>query len=506
MTTCRLSALTSALENATLIGNGDPVITAIAHDSRRVVPGAGFVAIAGVAVDGHRFIADALARGAAGVFAEKADRVPPGVPGAIVPDGRVALARVAAAFFGFPARRMRVIGITGTDGKTTTASLLQSILLTAGKRVGAITTVAATIGGRQSDTGFHTTTPDALAIQTYLAEMADAASEYAIIETTSHGLAQKRVLDCEYDVAAFTNVTPEHLDYHGTFEAYRAAKALLFEGLAKGYRKPGVPKVSVLNLDDPASALFGAYPADVTLTYALDRPADFTAGDIRLGAKGSEFLACTPAGSFAVSIPLVGRYNVANALAAIAIAESQGIAAADIAAGLAAFGSVPGRMQVVASGQPYTVIVDFAHTPNSLRHTLEVARGLTAGRLISVFGCAGLRDDQKRPAMGELSGRLADYVVVTAEDPRTEAVEAINAAIGVGLTNAGRQHQSDWVSIPDREEAIRHALAMAKPGDLVIITGKGHEQSMCFGTTEYPWNDVDAVVRSLAALGFTDRG
>ena len=496
----------------------DPLVSGVVQDSRQVRPGYLFVAIRGAETDGHRYIASAIARGTSAVVVEQAEALPAGVPGAVVRDGRAALARLAAALHGYPARQLRVIGITGTDGKTTTASLTLAILAEAGRSAGGITTVAAEIAGRELDTGFHTTTPDSPAIQSYLAQMVEAGARYAVVETTSHGLDQGRVLECEYDVAAVTNVTVEHLDYHKTFEDYLAAKSRLFAMLGTGYRKPGVPKVSILNSDDVSYDVLRRFPAEVRLSYGLDAPADVRAAGVAMvGARaptfdgaGSRFTAETPMGAIEITMQLPGRYNIANALAATAIAISQGVALADVAKALGSFRGISGRLEEILPedgggsssshlGAPlFRVFVDFAHTPNSLDNVLTVARRLTTGRVISVFGCAGLRDPHKRPAMGEIAGRLADLIVITAEDPRTEDVGDISQAIAAGCERAGRQAGVDYWCLPDRAEAIDFAVALARPGDLVIVTGKGHERSMCFGTVETPWSDQAAARAALS--------
>ena len=359
-------------------------------------------------------------------------------------------------------------------------------------------------------TGFHTTTPDAPEIQAYLARMVVAGAEYAVIETTSHGLAQHRVAACEYDVAVVTNITHEHLDYHGTFEAYRQAKARLFRSLSSSYRKPGVPKVAVLNADDPSCGHLRAIPADVQISYG--ERGDIVAKDVRASPSALRFTVMGGGCKVAVESPLVGRFNVYNILAAASVAISQGLDAEAIARGVASMSGVTGRMERIQRGQPFAVIVDFAHTPNALEKALATAREMVSsrspegqgkgGQVIVVFGCAGLRDRAKRPWMGEIAGRLADRVVITAEDPRTESLDGIMAEIADGCRRAGRKEVQDYWLIADRQEAIAQALAMAGAGDVVIVTGKGHERSMCFGTTERPWSDHEAVVRGLTGLGF----
>lgn len=523
--------------------SGDPqvAINYIVSDSRQVTPGALFVAYQGVGADGHRFIADAVRRGAAAIVGEQP--APPGlpVPYVQVQDGRVALAWLSAAWEGHPSRSLALVGITGTDGKTTTANLLYSILRAAGRRVGLISTVNAVIGEQTYDTGLHTTTPDAPDIQRYLARMRDADTEIAVLETTSHGLAQHRVTGCAFDVAVITNITHEHLDFHGSYEAYREAKALLFRALMSqppassekpGF--PGLPKTAVLNRDDSSFAYLAAIPAERVITYgetqggwrngetggggdtARDR-LDLTALNVCHSPSGTQFdiqlfYAPGSGASFAPALPvsaspchlvtsLVGAFNVSNILAAAGAALALGTSLPAIQAGVRALTGVPGRMERIDCGQPFTAIVDFAHTPNALRRALETVRELVApgGRVIVVFGSAGLRDRAKRRLMGEVAAQLADLSVITAEDPRTEALDDILAEIAGAMQDTGRQEGQHFVRVPDRQRAILYAVDHAQPGDAVVVCGKGHEQSMCFGAVEYPWRDQDALRWALAA-------
>jgi UDP-N-acetylmuramoyl-L-alanyl-D-glutamate--2,6-diaminopimelate ligase len=423
----------------------------------------------------------------------------PLAPCILVPDTRQAIAHLSAAFHGHPARQLRVIGVTGTDGKTTTVELIRSILATAGYKVGMISTVEALIGDEHYETGLHVTTPDAPQVQGYLAQMVDAGTEYVVLEATSHGLAQHRVTACDFDVAVATNITHEHLDYHKTYQDYREAKARLFHDLATSFRKPDTPKTSILNNDDSSFKYLRPIPADRHITYGLERPADVTARDIVYKPTVTTFAAVTPDGEFQVRTELPGPFNVYNILAAIAVGVSQAVSVEAMQEGVIALRGVPGRMEHIVLGQDFTAIVDFAHTPNALQRALETARGLTDGRVIVVFGCAGLRDVAKRPMMGEIAGKLADRVVITAEDPRTEDLDAIIAQIAAGCERAGRREGEDYWRIGDRGEAIEFAVKMAQARDLVIVTGKGHEQSMCFGTTEVPWDDREAVRRALEA-------
>ncbi len=477
-------------------------IAHIVHDSRRVQPGDLFVAVRGVAVDGHQYVPNALRAGATAFVVERWLPELEGVPTAIVPNAREALAWLHAAAQGFPARSLRVIGVTGTDGKTTTVRLIASILAAGGRRVGRIDTVSASIGERELPTGFHTTTPDAPEVQAFLARMVAVDLQDAVVEATSHGLAQHRVTACEFDAAVVTNITREHLDFHGSFEAYRDAKALLFHALAGAARKPNVPKVAVCNADDPSFAFLRAIPADVQLSYGLDQPADVTAGAIGASPAGLHFLARLPGADVDIDSPLVGRYNAANILAALSVAHALGVAPEAMRAGVAAMRGVPGRMQRIDCGQPFTVIVDFAHTPNALENALSTVRALTQGQLSVVFGCAGLRDRGKRPLMGAVAGRLADRTVITAEDPRTEPLDEIMEQVAAGCRASGRVESEGFWRIGDRREAIAFALQQAAPGDLVIITGKGPEPTMCLGTTEYPWSDEEETVARLVWMGF----
>ena len=476
----------------------DVEITAIASDSRQVKPGHLFVALKGLEYDGHQFIPEALARGARALLVEETATIPEvDLPLILVPNSRRALAHLAAAWYRFPSRRLRLIGVTGTDGKTTTATLVRAILEAAGQPAGMVTSVNAIIGDEEVETGLHTTTPEALELQGLLARMVEVGCEYAVIEATSHGLAQYRLEACHFDVAAITNITHEHLDYHKTFAEYREAKARLFKNLALSARKPNLSKVSVLNLDDPSFDYLKEIPTDKQIAYGLHHPADVTAEQVALLPTGTRFTTQTPVGSFPIHSSLLGEFNVYNLLAAIAVATSQEVPSGAIQEGISRISGVPGRMEKIDRGQPFQVIIDFAHTPNALRHALEIARLMTGGRLFAVFGCAGLRDRAKRPMMGEIAGQLADRVIITAEDPRTEDLNAIMEEIARGCKKAGREEGTDFWRIGDRAEAIQFAIDGAEPGDLIIITGKGHEKSMCFGTTEYPWSDHEAVREAL---------
>lgn len=480
----------------------------ISEDSRLVQPGGLFVArpswLEGGA-DGHAFIGQAAARGAVAAVGERPPaEVQSPIPYAQVADSASALAWLSAAYEGFPARQLVVFGVTGTDGKTTTVNLLHRILGAAGLRAGMITSVNAVLGDEDLPTGLHVTTPSASEVQGYLARMLRAGLTHAVLETTSHGLAQGRVTACDFDVAVVTNVTHEHLDFHGSWQNYWAAKALLFEGLMAGARKPGQPKVSVTNADDEGSASFAGYPADLHLRYSLDRSrgAELYARDVVYRRDRTRFTLVGPFGEQVVASPLVGAYNVSNILAAAGAAHGAGVSRRAIAAGIGALAGVPGRMERIDEGQDYLALVDFAHTPNSLQRVLEVARTLVsgAGRVIVAFGSAGLRDPAKRGMMARVAARLADLTILTAEDPRTESLDDILAEMADACRAAGGVEGETFWRVPDRGEALHRMVQMARAGDVVLACGKGHEQSMCFGTVEYDWDDRDALRAALRGL------
>jgi UDP-N-acetylmuramoyl-L-alanyl-D-glutamate--2,6-diaminopimelate ligase len=498
----RLSHLVQSMPMVLGQVGGDVDIYGIAANSQQVKPGDLFVAVPGVTVDGHRFIADAVDNGAVAVVGELSPQALGDVPwGAFsyvrVANARRALGWLCAAWRNFPSRKMTLVGVTGTDGKTTTVNLIYAILRAAGFNAGMISTVNARIGAEEIDTGLHTTTPDAPDVQRYLAQMVEAGATHAVLEVTSHGLAQHRVAGVDFDAAVITNITHEHLDAHGSLEAYQRAKASLFEGLGCSFRKPGVPKVTVLNRDDDSFRYLSPIPADRRIVYGAE--GDVSARGVQFAPDTTRFTLALPGGSAAVETALVGNFNVSNILAAASVGVALGISPEAIVEGIAAVKSIPGRMERIDEGQDFFAIVDFAHTPNALEQALKTVRTMASkdGRVIAVFGCAGLRDREKRAMMGHVAGRLADVVIVTAEDPRTESLEEIMAESAAAAEAEGKREGADLWRVPDRGEAILKACQMAHPGDVVIACGKGHEQSMCFGTTEYPWDDREAMRRAL---------
>ncbi len=493
-----------------LAGHPDETpVTGVVIDNRQVRPGNLFVAMKGSSADGHNYIEDAIQRGASAIVGDQS-LAGFSVPYIRVENSRQGLSWLAAALYDYPARKLTVIGVTGTDGKTTTCNLIYRILLAAGIKAGLISTVNAIIGEDVFDTGFHVTTPDAPDVQNYLARMVSAGLTHVVIETTSHGWAQFRVDACEFDIGVVTNITHEHLDEHGSFENYRAAKARLFQSLLKTLPKPqGNPILAVLNRDDSSyNYLLGVSPA-TRVSYGTDPSADIRAASMELSPRGIHFETISQgSASFRVQAfrvpvasPLVGMYNVSNCLAALsATVFGLGLAPETAVRGIGSMPGVPGRMERIDLGQTFSAIVDFAHTPNALRVAIETVREMTHKRVIVIFGSAGLRDREKRRMMAEVSTEMADISILTAEDPRTESLDAILEDMAVGARSRdGKEDKTFW-RIPDRGNAIRFGVRMAAPGDVVVVCGKGHEQSMCFGTTEFPWDDRVAMQAALSEL------
>ncbi len=477
-------------------------ISGIALDSRQVKPGYLFVAIKGENADGHQYILQAIQNGAVAIMGNFEDFSCAVAYIHVQGDVKKAMALLAAAFYGFPARKLTMIGVTGTDGKTTTTSMIYQILTHAGIPAGMISTLSAVIGGQVLDTGFHVTTPESPAIQKYLAQMVAAGITHVVLETTSHGLVQERVTACDFDLAVVTNITHEHLDFHGNYQAYLEAKSRLFISLVQTpVKKHGNLRIAILNKDDQSYAhLKRVSPID-QISYSAVNEADIWASEIVNTPQGVRFTCHMDGFTQRISTPLIGIYNVSNALAAIATTVlCLGVDITIASAALEAMPTVPGRMEQIDLGQGFTAIVDFAHTPNALQRALETARTLTTGRVITVFGSAGLRDREKRRMMPEVAIKNADLIILTAEDPRSESLDDILADMAEAAEKAGGVEGKHFWRIPDRAEAIRLACQLAQSSDLVIACGKGHEQSMCFGTTEYVWDDRVAMRSALAGL------
>ncbi len=509
----RLSALLKGLPTGLLVEElpeRDPQVSGIQLDSRKTRPGDLFVALSGGSVDGHRFIQDAIQRGAVAIVGSQPQQGAmsndhlTAIPYIQVRDGRLALAHLSAGFYWFPARKLTMIGVTGTDGKTTTCNLIYKILQAAGLPVGMISTVSARIGDEELDTGFHVTTPEAPDVQRYLAKMVAGGLTHVVLEATSHGLAQDRVGACDFDIGVVTNITHEHLDYHGSFTAYRAAKARLFSGLGQVEKPSHPPQGAILNRDDASFDYLADLVEVPRVSYGWGPEADVRAEQLHANPQGQEFIAVTPHGRFPVITHLIGNFNITNCLAAIsATIEVLRLPVDAAQRGIAALQTIPGRMEACDLGQSFTALVDFAHTPNALRQALETARKMARsadppGRVIAVFGSAGLRDRLKRRMMAEVSADLADLTVLTAEDPRSESLVGILDEMAAGAQAHGAVEGRSFWRVPDRGQAIRQALALAQAGDVVIVCGKGHEQSMCFGEVEYSWDDRVALRAALA--------
>jgi UDP-N-acetylmuramoyl-L-alanyl-D-glutamate--2,6-diaminopimelate ligase len=480
----------------------DSEVTALAYDSRKVVEGALFIAEAGYHTDGHFYINDAARRGAIAALGtpllDESQAFP--IPYIVVTNTRTALADLSCAFYGYPAQQVCTIGVTGTDGKTTTCNLISSLFEQASKTIGLITTANFKLAGQEWENLARQSTLEALEIQQFLHRLVEAGGTHAVIEATSHGLALQRVHGCSFDVAVVTNITHEHLDFHKTVDAYRRAKARLFEMLDPTRDKGlGCHPIAILNRDDVSYEVLKPYCQTPILDYGIDTPATVRAVDIQLHAHSTRFRLILPDNDYIIETPLVGRFNVSNCLAAIATAYSQGIALETIAQALATVKGVAGRMERIDEGQPFTVIVDYAHTPDSLEKVLNILRPLTPGKLMVVFGSAGERDIQKRPVMGLIAAKMADFFVITDEDPREEDREAILHEIAVGAETVGKRQGSDFLCIADRTQAIAAAFSRANAGDTVLLAGKGHEQSIIMGREKVPWDDRRVARQQLRA-------
>jgi UDP-N-acetylmuramoyl-L-alanyl-D-glutamate--2,6-diaminopimelate ligase len=487
-------------------------VRGVTHDSRQVRPGWIFVAIPGEHHDGHDHAATAVAARAVALVLERAQPIP-GVPQVLVDSSRRALAVAASWAERDPSHTLGIVGITGTDGKTTTSYLVRSMLEAAGLATGMLGTIDVVVGGRSLGNPGRATTPEAPELQGLLRRMADAGDRWAVVEATSHGLAQERVGEVAWDVAVHTNVTHEHLEFHRTVEAYRAAKRRLFERLATGPANPdkGYGKHAVVNLDDPFAAIFtsAAEAAGATLHgYGADPAGSAPIRAIAVRERdGIEIDVRTPRWEDRVRIRLAGRFNVHNTLAAIGVGEALGLDPRAMRAGMEALEWVPGRMETVDVGQPFRVIVDYAHTPEALAKALDALRPLAeagAGRLICVFGSAGDRDVAKRPMMGRVAGERCRLVVVTDEDPRSEDRVAILDAIAAGAERTGKVRGRDLLLIPDRATAIATAIGEARAGDVVVLCGKGHERTIEMADGPIPWDEALAARAALAGVGYGD--
>ncbi|MFN3420207.1 MAG: UDP-N-acetylmuramoyl-L-alanyl-D-glutamate--2,6-diaminopimelate ligase [Armatimonadota bacterium] len=504
----RLRELIVNLTAAKLIGD-DVEVTSIVHDSRKVQAGSLFVCLKGLKVDGHDFARDALQRGAVAIVAER--EIPTdGKPLVLVPDTREALAWLCHRFFGEPTKSLTVIGVTGTNGKTTTTHLIAHLLnaefsnskvsAIAEPNVNEVTAVLGTIGVKWRGQTWETdqTTPDAPELVQWLARLRDEGAKFVVMEVSSHALAQKRSDGILFDAAVFTNLSRDHLDFHGDFENYFLAKARLFTEYAEIAQRNGKSFHTFINADDPyGQRLLTMCPSPKT-TYGFGEGVDYRAVDLRLSPSGTQFSVITRVPSSAprpLSIRLLGRFNIVNALAAIAVARHFGVSWETIVSALPNFKAPPGRLEIVDEGQPFTVAVDYAHTPDALEKVLLTVRELTEGRVIVVFGCGGDRDPTKRPEMGRIATQLADYTVITSDNPRTEDPIKIIEQIVAGVVPGAKYHVE-----PDRRKAIFHAIEIAHPSDFVLIAGKGHETYQIIGTRKLPFDDREVAREALREI------
>lgn len=488
-----LSLLAEAVTGAALAdGNDATLITGVEYDSRQVGPGSLFVAVPGEKFDGHNFLNQVIAAGA-GAIVVQADRAAGlggvSVPRMVVPDCRKALAPLACCFWDNPTSRLYLAGVTGTNGKTTTTLMIDSIAQAAGDITGTIGTLGATVAGKSLPG--DRTTPEAPDLQRLFAQMRGAGAVSAVMEVASHALVLGRTEGCQFDVGVFTNLTQDHLDFHGTMEAYRDAKGLLFTQYAEAAKAAGKKFTAVLNVEDAAGEFYHQRCLEQgtsVVTYAPNGKAMIRPDNIRAFVDRITFRAETPTGPVEVALPFGGGFNVANALAAIGYGVARGLSPEVIAQGLANCLPVPGRFQPVRAGQDFAVLVDYAHTPDGLENVLRSARPLTTGRLIAVFGCGGNRDRTKRPIMGGLAKQLADVAIVTSDNPRHEEPESIINEILTGMSSTAG---AEVFRESDRRAAIALAVRKAKPGDTVVIAGKGHENYQILGDQTIHFDDVE---------------
>lgn len=471
----------------------NPSITSVETDSRMVKPGSLFVCLKGYTVDGHDFVEQAVENGASAIIAEC--KIETAVPVAYVPDTNRAAAVLADAFYEKPSNHMHMVGVTGTNGKTTTTHLIEKIFADRGQKTGLIGTIGLKISGKPMKLKSSTpTTPDAITLQKGLAQMLDEGVETTVMEVSSHALEMGRVRGTDFNVAVFTNLSQDHLEFHPTMEDYFHAKSLLFSQLGNTYDRNRL-KVAVINADDERVEQLKKVTAVQMLTYGINKPADIRANEVQLSEKGTRFTLDTPYGKADLHLNLIGLFNVYNVLAAAAACLVSGIPFNQVCKSLEGATGVPGRFEVVDEGQPYTVIVDYAHTPDSLENVLKTVKQFAKGRIFALVGCGGDRDRTKRPLMAQIAVKYADHTVLTSDNPRSEDPEAIIRDMEEGVKDA------DYISIPDRTEAILHAIAEARAEDCILIAGKGHETYQIIGDETIHFDD-----REMARLAIQKRG
>ena len=479
-----LEELALLVQGTKIIGDSSTLITGIEHDSRKITAGNLFVCMEGAHVDGHNFINSAVEKGAVAILTTHENiNLPKNISALVVPDMLKTLAIIVPYFYDFPAKKMRVIGITGTNGKTTTTYLIREILIRAGFKVGLIGTIQMMIG--EEIFPVHNTTPNVMDLQKTFAEMLSKNVDYVVMEVSSHAIAENRIAGIDFNVAVFTNLTQDHLDYHKTLENYRDTKAKLF-ARAKDF--------VVVNVDDAAGAVMLQNASCQKITYSIEKNSDFRAENVDVHAGGTSF----NVGNLNLNLHLTGKFNVYNALSAVGVARAENISTDTIKAALEAFKSVSGRFERVYAEIPFTVIVDYAHTPDGVKNVIETARQIVKNKIITVFGCGGDRDNTKRPIMGRLAAELSDIVIATSDNPRSEDPEKILAEIEVGIKEkiGGKQYEC----IPDRKAAIFRAIEIAQAGDIVLILGKGHENYQILRDKTIHFDDKEVALEAIRSL------
>jgi UDP-N-acetylmuramoyl-L-alanyl-D-glutamate--2,6-diaminopimelate ligase len=495
MVTQLLAALNGQVAIVERLGDLDGLITSVTDDSRSVSSGSLFVAVKGERVDGHKYVGQAIKAGAAAIVGQDSvERA--SVPFVQVTDSRKALGLIGSRFYGDPSAQLAMIGVTGTNGKTTTTYLCKALLEHMGRRVGLIGTVAYQVGA-ETIPASHTT-PGAVELQRLLANMNEAQLDSVVMEVSSHALAMDRTAGCEYDVAVFTNLTQDHIDYHRTMEEYFQAKLRLFTGLGQGKK---TRQRAIVNMDDPRGVYVRAACRVPVWGYALNVSADLVAENVRLSMNGSTFTAATPAGTFTVESRLVGEHNVYNLLGAIGVALHGGATCDQVREAVARVSNVPGRFERVSAGQDFTVVVDYAHTEDALVRLLTAAATLKTQRIITLFGCGGDRDRGKRPKMGRAAVEFSDVVILTSDNPRTEDPLTILREVEAGVREALQGRPSvQYHMVADRREAIGTAVRLARPGDILLIAGKGHEDYQLVGTKKMHFDDREVAREAIQQL------
>ncbi|CAG7597393.1 UDP-N-acetylmuramoyl-L-alanyl-D-glutamate--2, 6-diaminopimelate ligase [Paenibacillus solanacearum] len=497
-----LQELASTVVFCGIRGDERTEITGIQMDSRKVAPGDLFVCIRGRTFDGHLYAQEAVARGAAALLVER--EVDAAIPQIVVSNARDAMARVSSHFFDYPSREMRVIGVTGTNGKTTSTYMIEQVLRDAGFATGVMGTIGIRIKGEAVDAeqqfgGIHTTL-ESVDLQRYFRKMREAGTDYCLMEVASIALQSGRVKGIDFRTALFTNLTQDHLDDHDSMEKYKAAKGLLFSRLGNAYGPEARDaSYAVLNADDAASAEYAGLTAAQVITYGVEKEADIKASQLSVTPQGTRFHVTTPVGSTYVSMKLFGKFNVYNALGAIASCLLEGLTLEQVQRSLERLDGIAGRMEPVDAGQPFLVLVDYAHTPDGLDNALSAIKQFAQGKVIAVFGCGGDRDRTKRPVMGAVAARHSDYVILTSDNPRSENPEAIMDDVEAGLVKAGCGPDR-YERIADRAAAIQRAVQRAQPGDVVLIAGKGHETYQIAGGTTVHFDDRDIAREAIDRL------